>query len=65
MIKLSQAVSGTIVQEKLLATVMRTAIEHAGAERGMLILRARVTPGSRPKPMLAATRPAFSCATSP
>ncbi|NEU94677.1 ATP-binding sensor histidine kinase [Bradyrhizobium uaiense] len=37
-IKLSQAVSGTIVQEQLLTTVMRTAIEHAGAERGVLIL---------------------------
>jgi len=37
-IKLSQAVSGTIVQEQLLTTVMRTAIEHAGAERGVLAL---------------------------
>jgi PAS domain S-box-containing protein len=37
-IKLSQAVSGTIVQEQLLTTVMRTAIEHAGAERGVLVL---------------------------
>jgi PAS domain S-box-containing protein len=37
-IKLSQAVSGTIVRERLLITVMRTAIEHAGAERGLLIL---------------------------
>ncbi|WP_027576484.1 AAA family ATPase [Bradyrhizobium sp. WSM1743] len=37
-IKLSQAVSGAIVREKLLITVMRTAIEHAGAERGLLVL---------------------------
>ena len=37
-IKLSQAVSGTIVRETLLATVMRAAIEHAGAEHGLLIL---------------------------
>ncbi|HZB93961.1 MAG TPA: ATP-binding protein [Stellaceae bacterium] len=37
-IKLSQAVSGTFVRERLLMTVMRTAIEHAGAERGLLIL---------------------------
>ena len=37
-IKLSQAISGTIVREQLLITVMRTAIEHAGAERGLLIL---------------------------
>ncbi len=37
-IKLSQAVSGTFVLESLLTVVMRTAIEHAGAERGLLIL---------------------------
>ena len=37
-IKLSQAVSGAIVREQLLVTVMRTALEHAGAERGLLIL---------------------------
>jgi PAS domain S-box-containing protein len=36
-IKLSQAVSGEIVLEKLLETLMRAAIEHAGAERGLLI----------------------------
>ncbi len=35
--KLSQAVSGEIVLEKLLETLMRAAIEHAGAERGLLI----------------------------
>jgi PAS domain S-box-containing protein len=38
-IKVSQAVSGEIVLEKLIDTLMRTAIEHAGAERGLLILR--------------------------
>jgi PAS domain S-box-containing protein len=38
-IKVSQAVSGEIVFEKLIDTVMRTAIEHAGAERGVLILK--------------------------
>jgi PAS domain S-box-containing protein len=37
-IKISEAVSGEIVLEKLIDTVMRTAIEHAGAERGLLIL---------------------------
>ncbi|OWJ69066.1 hypothetical protein BWR60_00535 [Inquilinus limosus] len=37
-IKVSQAVSGEIVLEKLLETLMRTAIEQAGAERGLLIL---------------------------
>ena len=38
-IKVSQAVSGEIVLEKLIDTLMRTAIEHAGAERGLLILQ--------------------------
>jgi PAS domain S-box-containing protein len=38
-IKVSQAVSGEIVLEKLLDTVMSKAIEHAGAERGLLIIR--------------------------
>jgi PAS domain S-box-containing protein len=37
-IKVSQVVSGEIVLEKLLDTLMRTAIEQAGAERGLLIL---------------------------
>jgi PAS domain S-box-containing protein len=36
--KASHAVSGEIVLEKLIETLMRTAIEHAGAERGLLIL---------------------------
>lgn len=36
-LKVSQAVSGEIVLEKLIDTLMRTAIEHAGAERGLLI----------------------------
>jgi PAS domain S-box-containing protein len=37
-IKVSQAVSGEMVLEKLIDMLMRTAIEHAGAERGLLIL---------------------------
>src|SRR6202035_2423076 len=37
-IKVSEAVSGEIVFEKLINTLMRSAIEHAGAERGILIL---------------------------
>jgi PAS domain S-box-containing protein len=37
-IKVSQAASGDIVLEKLIDMVMRTAIEQAGAERGLLIL---------------------------
>jgi hypothetical protein len=36
-IKVSQAVSGEIVLEKLIDRLMRIAIEHAGAERGLLI----------------------------
>ena len=37
-IKVSQAISSEIVLEKLLDTLMRTAIEHAGAERALLIV---------------------------
>ena len=36
--RVSEAVSGEIEHEKLINTLMRTAIEHAGAERGLLIL---------------------------
>jgi PAS domain S-box-containing protein len=37
-LKISQAVSGEIVLENLIDALLRTAIEHAGAERGLLIL---------------------------
>jgi PAS domain S-box-containing protein len=37
-IRVSEAVSGEIVFEKLINTLMRSAIEHAGADRGLLIL---------------------------
>jgi len=37
-IKVSQAVSGELVLEKLIDRLMRAAIEHAGAERGLLIV---------------------------
>jgi PAS domain S-box-containing protein len=36
-IKVSQAVSGEIALEKLIDKLMRAAIEHAGAQRGLLI----------------------------
>src|SRR5262250_3422101 len=36
--KVSQAVSGEMVLEKLIDSLMRAAIEHAGAERGLLLL---------------------------
>ena len=39
MIKVLQAVSAEMVLERLIDTLMRTAIEHAGAERGLLILQ--------------------------
>ena len=37
-IKVLQAASGEIVPEKFMDTLMRTAIEQAGAERGLLVL---------------------------
>jgi PAS domain S-box-containing protein len=37
-IKVSQAVSGEIMLERLIDTLMRLAIEHAGAERSLLLL---------------------------
>jgi PAS domain S-box-containing protein len=37
-IRVSEAISGEIEHEKLIDTLMRTAIENAGAERGLLIL---------------------------
>jgi PAS domain S-box-containing protein len=37
-LKISQAVSGEIVLESLIDALLRTALEHAGAERGLLIL---------------------------
>jgi PAS domain S-box-containing protein len=37
-IRVSEAVSGEIEREKLIAALTRAAIEHAGAERGVLIL---------------------------
>src|SRR5262249_49675291 len=38
LLKVSQAVSGELVLERLIDTLLRTALEHAGAERGLLIL---------------------------
>ncbi|MBR1159682.1 trifunctional serine/threonine-protein kinase/ATP-binding protein/sensor histidine kinase [Bradyrhizobium elkanii] len=37
-VKMSQAVSGEMVLERLVDTLMRLAIEHAGAQRGVLLL---------------------------
>ncbi|WP_426614411.1 trifunctional serine/threonine-protein kinase/ATP-binding protein/sensor histidine kinase [Bradyrhizobium sp. McL0616] len=38
MLKASQALSGEIVLDTLIKTLMRIAVEHAGAERGILVL---------------------------
>jgi predicted ATPase/signal transduction histidine kinase len=38
-VKISQAVSSEIVLEKLTQTLMRITVEHAGAQRGLLILQ--------------------------
>jgi PAS domain S-box-containing protein len=50
-IKVSEAVSGEMVLEKLIDTLMRTAVEQAGAERGLLVL----THGSEPRIQAEAT----------
>jgi PAS domain S-box-containing protein len=44
-LKAAQAVSGEIVLGELIKTLMRIAVEHAGAERGLLIL----FPGDEPQ----------------
>jgi len=44
-VKASQAVSGEIVLGELIKTLLRIAVEHAGAERGLLIL----FPGDEPQ----------------
>lgn len=38
-VKMSQTLSGEIVLESLIGTLMMIAVEHAGAERGLLVLR--------------------------
>jgi PAS domain S-box-containing protein len=44
-IKAAQAVSGEIVLGELIKTLLRIAVEHAGADRGLLIL----SPGDEPR----------------
>src|SRR4051812_31565924 len=43
-VKASQAVSGEIILDRLIETLMTLALEHAGAERGLLILLRGDTP---------------------
>src|SRR6202022_4256387 len=50
-LKAAQAVSGEIVLGKLIETLLRIAVEHAGAERGLLIL----FPGDKPRIVAEAT----------
>src|SRR6202035_1279453 len=50
-LKAAQAVSGEIVLDELIKTLLRIAIEHAGAERGLLIL----FPGDEPRVAAEAT----------
>jgi PAS domain S-box-containing protein len=50
-LKAAQAVSGEIVLGELIKTLLRIAIEHAGAERGLLIL----FPGDEPRVAAEAT----------
>ena len=38
-VKLSQAVAGEIVLERLIDTLLRTTLEHAGAQRGLLFVQ--------------------------
>jgi predicted ATPase/signal transduction histidine kinase/CheY-like chemotaxis protein len=38
-VKLSQAVSGEIILERLIDTLLRTTLEHAGAQRGLLFVQ--------------------------
>ena len=45
-VKASQAVSGNMAPERLIEALMRLAIEHAGAERGLLLL----SRGNEPRP---------------
>ena len=44
MVKASQALSGEIVLDRLIETLMTLALEHAGAERGFLVLLQGDTP---------------------
>ena len=38
-VKMSQTLSGEIILDKLIETLMQIAVEHAGAERGLLVLQ--------------------------
>ena len=64
-LKVSQAVSGEIVLEKLIDTLMRTAIEQAGAERGLLILPRRAELRIAAEATTSGDDRCAVCATSP
>ncbi len=50
-LKAAQAVSGEIVLDRLIETLLRIAVEHAGAQRGLLML----FPGDKPRIVAEAT----------
>ena len=52
-VKASQALSSEIVLDSLIEQLMRIAVEHAGAERGLLILLRGTSRTSRQRPPLA------------
>jgi hypothetical protein len=64
-ITVSQTVSGEMVLERLLDTLMRTAVQHAGAERALRSSHERSSSGLSRKPRPAMTWCWFTCATSP
>ncbi len=49
-VKASQALSSEMVLPKLIERLMRIAVEHAGAERGLLILDRTASHGSKQRP---------------
>ena len=65
MLKVSQAVQGETNLEKLITAIMRLALEHAGAQRGLLISpQGRRPIGSTPKPRAAMRGVAVDCAAN-
>ena len=49
-VKLSQAISGEMELERLVEVLMRLSLEHAGAERGVLLLVHGTSSAPRPRP---------------
>lgn len=64
-LKVSETVSGEIVLEKLTETLLRSALEHAGAERGVLILLRGAELRIRAEAVIGGGSVAFNLADSP